>query len=132
MKLLKREMTLKINSIQIKSYKMAKNQVEINNLLEEIQDNLQECIKCGNCKSLCPVFKILREEYYSPRGHTIMLSNKIVEKFVWECCLCKACEEKCPFNLKICESIRKAREILNLKNKELKQNKVCIYCQEGM
>ena len=97
--------------------------IEQSNAKEEIIEICEKCIKCGLCKELCPVFKILREEASSPRGHAIMLSNKIYEKLVFDCTLCKACEEKCPLNLKICTAIRKARQVLNLKEKENPENK---------
>jgi Fe-S oxidoreductase len=100
--------------------------LEIDNLLEEIQEILEPCIKCGMCKSLCPVFKTIKEESISPRGHTISLSKKKLEKLVFKCNLCKACEEKCPLNLKICEAIRKAREAINKKNRPLKSNEEMI------
>ena len=108
---------------------MAINQqdkIEANNILEEIQEILEPCIKCGMCKSLCPVFRILRQEEHSPRGKAILLSARVLDKIVFECNLCKACEEKCPLDIKVCDAIRKAREVLVLKNKPLKQNKEMI------
>ncbi|MFA4960378.1 MAG: 4Fe-4S dicluster domain-containing protein [Candidatus Pacearchaeota archaeon] len=100
--------------------------IETNNLIEEVREVLSPCIKCGMCKSLCPVFKSLREESVSPRGKAILLSEKTLDKIVFQCNLCKACEEKCPLNLKICEAIRKAREAMVLSKKELKENKEMI------
>jgi len=87
------------------------------NAKEEIMEICEKCIKCGLCKELCPVFKVLREEQSSPRGHAILLSNKIIDEIVFDCTLCKACEEKCPINLKLCTAIRKARQVLNIKDK---------------
>ena len=87
------------------------------NAREEIMEICEKCIKCGLCKELCPVFKVLREEQYSPRGHAILLSNKIVDEMVFDCTLCKSCEEKCPLNLRLCTAIKRARQVLNLKNK---------------
>jgi fumarate reductase (CoM/CoB) subunit B len=102
---------------------MAKQEnIEMNNLLEQISETLSPCVKCGMCKSLCPVFKILREESVSPRGKAIILSEKILDKIVFQCNLCRACEEKCPLELKICDAILKAREALVLSGKELKEN----------
>ena len=42
--------------------------VESENAKEEIKDIIEKCVKCGMCKSLCPVFKIIREETTGPRG----------------------------------------------------------------
>ena len=102
------------------------DKIEMNNILEEIHEIFEPCIKCGMCKSLCPVFKVLREENTSPRGHAIKLSEKMLDKAVYECNLCKACEKKCPLNLKICDGIRKAREVLVLKGKGLASNEEMI------
>ncbi len=96
--------------------------IEVNNLIEEAAEILEPCIKCGMCKSRCGVFKVLKEEAVSPRGHAISLSNKILDKLVFECNLCKACEAKCPVNVKVCDAIKNAREAMNLKNKELATN----------
>ena len=103
--------------------KISKMSVEEKNTKEEIIEIVEKCIKCGLCKELCPVFKAIREEQYSPRGHAILLSNKIYDKILFDCTLCKACEEKCPLNLKICTAIKKARNILNMKDKEHLKNK---------
>ena len=112
---------------QIKAEKEEKQEnIEIKNAIEEIYEILEPCIKCGMCKSLCPVFKVMREEYVSPRGKVIMLSEKNINDIVFMCTLCRACELKCPLNLKICDAIRKAREVLNLRGKELPGSKEMI------
>lgn len=97
--------------------------IEEKNAKEEVIEIMEKCIKCGLCKELCPVFKVMLEEQYSARGHAILLSNKIYDSIVFDCTLCRACEEKCPMNLKICTAIRKARQVLNLKDREDPKNK---------
>ncbi|RMD45806.1 (Fe-S)-binding protein [Candidatus Pacearchaeota archaeon] len=94
-----------------------KIRLEIENLIEEASSTFESCTRCGMCKSLCPVFKVLLDESVSPRGHAILLSNKILDKIVFKCTLCRACEDKCPANIKICEAILRAREALSLKEK---------------
>lgn len=100
--------------------------IEANNLLEEVSEILSPCIKCGMCKSLCPVFKILREEPAAPRGKVMLLSDKILDKILFECNLCKGCEQKCPLGIKVCDAIRKGREAMVLKGKGLKSNEEMI------
>lgn len=102
------------------------NKIESNNLIEDVTEILERCIKCGTCKSLCPVFKVLKEESISPRGHSILLKNKVLKESLFKCNLCKACEKNCPLNLKICDAIVKARESLTLKEKNIKSNKEMI------
>ena len=68
----------------------------------------------------------MREEQYSPRGKAIILENKYFEKIVYDCTLCKACEKKCPLNLKLCTAFIRAREILVNSKKEIFENKEMI------
>ena len=100
--------------------------IEANNLLEEVSEILEPCVRCGMCKSICPVFKTLREEGVSPRGKAILLSDKILDKIVFQCNLCKGCEQRCPLGVKVCDAIRKAREAMVLKGKGLKSNEEMI------
>ena len=93
--------------------------IELENAKEEIKEIVENCIKCGRCKLLCPVFKVMREEQYSPRGKAILLENCNFEKIVYDCTLCKACENQCPANIKICEAIVKARGVLVRQKKEI-------------
>jgi len=109
-----------------KSKQKNKRSVETQNLIEEAAETIQNCIRCGMCKSLCPVFKSVKEEELSPRGHSILLDQKIINDLLFQCTLCKACEQKCPLNLKICTAIRNAREALVLEEKGLKSNKEMI------
>ena len=102
------------------------NKLEANNLMEEASDVFDSCIKCGMCKTICPVFKALKEEQVSARGKAIILSDKIMDKIVFECTLCKGCEEKCPLGIKVCDAVRKAREAMVLRGKGLKSNEEMI------
>ena len=96
--------------------------IEADNLMEEASEIFEGCVRCGMCKALCPVFKVLREEGVSARGKGIVLSEKVMDKILFECTLCRACEEKCPLNIKICEAVRKGREAMVLRGKGLKGN----------
>jgi len=100
--------------------------VESDNAKEEIREIVEKCFKCGLCKELCPVLKVMREERYSPRGKAIILENEGFEKIVYECNLCKACEQSCPLDLKLCEAFIKARKVLVLNKKEVAENKEMI------
>ena len=100
--------------------------IEANNLLEEASEIFEGCVKCGLCKSLCPVFKVLKKEEVSPRGKGIIISDKIIDKIVFQCNLCKGCEQKCPLDIKICDAVRKVREAMVLKGKGLKENEKMI------
>ena len=100
--------------------------IESENAKEEIKEIVEKCFRCGRCKSLCPVLRVMREEQYSPRGQTIILDNDFYEKIVYSCTLCKACEELCPLDLKLCDAFIKARQVLVGQKKELDENKKMI------
>ena len=97
--------------------------VEAENAKIAVKEIVEKCIKCGMCKSLCPVFRIEREEAKSPRGKAILLDKDIYDRLLYECSLCKACEKKCPLDLKLCDAFRKARVVLVENKKETKENK---------
>lgn len=99
---------------------------EVKNAIEELEDLLQNCVRCGLCKGVCPVFKVLHEEFVSPRGKAVMLNKGMIDKVVFDCTLCKACENKCPAGIKLCDAFRKARLVLSESGKETKENKEMI------
>lgn len=100
--------------------------IEADNAREEIKEIVEKCFRCGLCKNICPVLRVMREEQYSPRGKAIILDNDFVEKIVYDCNLCQACEEQCPLNLKLCAAFIKARQILVDNKKEISENKEMI------
>ena len=99
---------------------------ESQNAAEEAKEIVEKCINCGMCKALCPVFSVMLEEALSPRGKAILLNSDVYDKILYECTLCKACEQKCPLDIKLCEAFRKARNVLAANNKETEANKEMI------
>jgi glycolate oxidase iron-sulfur subunit len=78
-------------------------------------------VKCGKCRSVCPVFHELNEEGASPRGKITLVQalfentfkpSKRTKKFISECLLCTACVEVCPNNVKTDLLVLSAREKL--------------------
>ena len=65
----------------------------------------QKCMRCGKCRSVCPVFKEMGNELYVARGKN-KLAEKIVsgdlqitkrvEDAVNQCLNCKSCSANCP------------------------------------
>ncbi|NPE26636.1 (Fe-S)-binding protein [Methanococcoides sp. SA1] len=99
-----------------------KAKIEAGNLMEEASEVFDGCVSCGMCKSRCGVFRVLREEQYSGRGKGDLLSKKIMDKIVFECNLCRACEESCPLDVKVCDAVLKCRSAMVLMGKGLKEN----------
>jgi len=102
------------------------DKVAAENLMEEAAEIFEGCVQCGMCKSRCGVFRVLREEQYSPRGKGALLSAKVMDKILFECNLCRACEESCALNVKVCDAVLKAREAMVLLGKGLKGNEEMI------
>lgn len=96
--------------------------IETDNTKEEIKEIVHACFKCGLCRELCPVLRIMRAEQFSPRGKAVILDNNYFEKIVYECTLCKACELKCPVGLRLCEAFVKARQVLVANGREIPAN----------
>lgn len=96
--------------------------IEAGNLMEEAREVFDSCVECGMCKGRCGVFRVLREEQYSPRGHGDLIKDKVMDRIVFECNLCRACEKNCPLNVKVCDAVLKVREAMVLLGKGLKGN----------
>ena len=100
--------------------------IESNNAKEEISEIVEKCNRCGLCKELDPVFRVLREEALSPRGRAILFSKRICDKSVFDHPLPGICKGSCPFDIDIDKAIRRARKIMNLKNQQDKENKIML------
>jgi len=84
------------------------------------------CVFCGICNGYCPIFRCVSEELHSPRGY-LSLAREIIEKdenyyTIYECLLCRECEQACPLNINIAELILEARKRIS-KNIESKFKK---------
>ena len=127
-------MLAKITKIFEEGKEMARSERELENMRnleclvidvirEEIQEIVSKCNKCGLCKELDPVFKVLREESISARGKVILFSKGIFDKNLFDYSLDGSCKQQCPFNIDLDRAVRKARQILNLKGRENPDNK---------
>ncbi len=104
--------------------------VEAENAKEEIKEIIAGCMKCGLCKADCPVYKIMREETYSPRGKLLILDSGIFDPIFFSCCNCEACEKACPVGIKLNEAFRKARVVVVEQGKEGKIKQILKNVQE--
>ena len=97
--------------------------VEADNAREEAKEIVEKCFKCGFCKKVCPVLRVLRGEQNSPRGRVLMIENDVFDSIVYNCTLCKACETLCPADIKLCDAFIKVRKALVADKKEFQENK---------
>ncbi|MFH1230449.1 MAG: (Fe-S)-binding protein, partial [Planctomycetota bacterium] len=93
----------------------------------ELQNELERCAKCGQCRSVCPVFIALKDEKLVARGRLALIqaeSNdskntyKNLAKIIDTCLMCRRCEENCP-SLVNTEEIFKSQRLRMAKEKGL-------------
>lgn len=73
--------------------------------LNLLREELNKCVRCGTCRSVCPVFWILGRETASARGKLALIQSYLngeiglsetYLKHIKECTLCGACKANCP------------------------------------
>ncbi|MDR3591985.1 MAG: (Fe-S)-binding protein [Negativicutes bacterium] len=88
-------------------------------LLAEIEDAIANCMKCGNCMEVCPIYKELQTESSVARGKLALIEAVLsgnadisqgFDKRMAMCVSCKACAAKCPCGVKADELILRGRE----------------------
>ncbi|CQR72294.1 Lactate utilization protein A [Sporomusa ovata DSM 2662] len=88
-------------------------------LLTDIQDAIANCMKCGNCMEVCPIYKELNLESQVARGKLALIEAVLTgkaditegfDKRLAMCLSCKACADKCPCGVKADELILRGRQ----------------------
>jgi len=90
-------------------------------LMQELEDQLSVCMRCGMCQAVCPLFAETGREADVARGKLALLDGLLHEMFkdpkgVYErlnrCLLCGSCAANCPSGVSVMEIFIKARAIL--------------------
>lgn len=82
---------------------------------ESIFKPINRCIRCGKCRSVCPVFEQTLLEPDSARGRLFAIdlldrqATPLYLSFLSKCLLCGACEAGCPNNVPVTDITRRAR-----------------------
>ncbi len=91
-------------------------------MLQELDDLLTRCMRCGMCQAQCPVFARSGKETDVTRGKLALISGlsqemlkdpKQVQDNLNRCLLCGTCEANCPSGVKVTDIFLRARAILN-------------------
>lgn len=71
-----------------------------------VQEELDKCMKCGNCMAVCPIYSSVKNEAGVARGKVAIaeavlsgdleLDDKAVMELVFNCLVCKSCMQNCP------------------------------------
>lgn len=86
--------------------------------LDSVREELNKCMKCGNCQAVCPIYKETRKEVAVARGKISLiellmageteLTEGLADRFSL-CTTCMACNAICPCGVKFDKIILAAR-----------------------
>ena len=94
---------------------------ELARLMEELEDQLVACMRCGLCQAVCPLFAETGREADVARGKLALLDGLAQEilknpqgvlDHLNRCLLCGSCAANCPSGVKVLDIFIKARAIL--------------------
>ncbi len=73
--------------------------------LKGLSSELDKCVKCGTCRSICPTFRVIGRESASARGKLALIRAYLdgekglgeeYLKHLKECTMCGGCKSSCP------------------------------------
>ena len=94
--------------------------------LPPVKEQLMKCVRCGKCRSVCPVFAEIRNETAAPRGHVFMVQmlrdgkvnpDQNVYDHLSNCLMCETCSVNCPSGIDVHELNAAARSYVYNKNR---------------
>ena len=94
---------------------------ELTRLMQELDDQLRVCMRCGMCQAVCPLYAETGLESDVARGKLALLEGLVHQLFkdpkgvndrLNKCLLCGSCAANCPSGVKVMEIFIKARAIL--------------------
>lgn len=95
---------------------------ELAKRLMRLDDRLADCMRCGMCQAVCPMFGATGFEADVARGklalvgnlaHEVIRDPQAVADKLGRCLLCGSCQASCPPGVKILEVFMEAREIVH-------------------
>lgn len=93
--------------------------------LPPVKEQIMKCVRCGKCRSVCPVFSQVGIETVAPRGHVFMVqmlrdgqveAGQDVYDRLGQCLLCETCSANCPSGIDVHELNAAARAYIYEQN----------------
>ncbi len=90
-------------------------------MLNELDEDMVQCVRCGMCQAVCPLYAETGREADVARGKLVLVENlskeilkdpRAVKERLDKCLLCGSCEAACPSGVKVLEVFLKARAII--------------------
>ncbi len=101
--------------------------------LPPVKEQIMKCVRCGKCRSVCPVFAEIRNETAAPRGHVFMVemlrdgkveaSQQVYDRLS-NCLMCETCSVNCPSGIDIHELNAAARSYVYKNNTSLTKDMI--------
>ncbi|MBD5553197.1 MAG: (Fe-S)-binding protein [Desulfovibrio sp.] len=100
---------------------MSSNLQKLAQRLMALDDKITNCMRCGMCQAVCPIFGATGQEADVARGklylinnlaHMILTDPQALADKLGRCLLCSSCQAVCPPGVPIMEIFREAREIV--------------------
>jgi glycolate oxidase iron-sulfur subunit len=86
--------------------------------LKELIDDIDKCVRCGTCRSICPTTRVSGRETGSARGKLTLIDaylkgeigmTEAYLKHLKECTLCGGCRDVCPAGVRTTDIFTAAR-----------------------
>ena len=83
-----------------------------NEMAQEAAAIAAKCVQCGQCTVNCPTFRILNDDWDSPRGRVSLIRQTLegeppgadVQAHLDRCLTCRSCEAMCPEGVRFASS----------------------------
>lgn len=107
------------------------NNMRITKFREKYSDEMYNCMQCGYCLPSCPTYEITAKEAAGPRGRIALMKayadgklemNAALEKSLYFCLGCRACESACPAGVKYGHLLEGVRESIEGTKRDQNKN----------
>ncbi|NJD34360.1 MAG: glycolate oxidase subunit GlcF [Betaproteobacteria bacterium] len=91
-----------------------------NELAREAASIIDVCVSCGQCIVNCPTFRLLQDDWDSPRGRINLMKEMLAEQppsadlqlHLDRCLTCRSCEAMCPEGVRFGRLLDVTRELI--------------------